>query len=327
MLQFLFLLIIGTESAPPPDYQDIFVNEWGVVVFSAMGTTVAGAPDRNGNLIYGREPFGPISVDAPVIWLHGAFLESATLTVKANQGWLTAIYPEPDTTDAEARPTTASWEISAPPPIPFQHRPEFEEPSDIPFAWAMDFWREVPGRDLFSANNGEYMGNFLYYEAGLPFWEAPDGIYDPKTLAGYYAPEGLLITTGNIPSVQRIQLVQLPDGTGIPPASEQPLPDSIICKIVYGWAGGNLLAEEIVALWKTWQPFFTVPGADDECTIDMPYSDVLIADRRGQGQQWILFPLPWDVAEGISSIHLEVHDSVQRNITYNRLFLGLVRVY
>jgi|GEM_PF-1115783 len=328
MLPLLFPFIADTVIAPPPDYQDIFVNEWGVVVFSSMGTTLAGAPDENGNVIFGREPFGSLCVDAPVIWLHGAFIDSATLTVKTNQGWLTALYPEPDFTDAGERPVTASWDISAPPPLPLQQRPEIEVPAGIPFAWAMDFWRQAPGRDLFSSETGEYMGNFLYYEAGLPFWEPPDGIYDPKILAGYYSPEGLVITTGAEPSVGRIQLVPLPDGVGVSPDTEQPLSDEKICEIICGWAGGNLKSQEITALWQTWKPFFSVSEViDSEYPVDVLYNDGLPADRRGSGQQWILFPLPWNVVESISSLHLDVHDSAERTITYNRLFLGLIRVY
>lgn len=58
--------------APDPDFEDIFVNEWGVVVFTAGGTTVAGAPDENGDIYFGREPYGALMVDAPVVWIHGA---------------------------------------------------------------------------------------------------------------------------------------------------------------------------------------------------------------------------------------------------------------
>lgn len=319
MLPLLFPFIADTVIAPPPDYEDLFVNEWGVVVFTSEGTTLAGAPDENGNVYYGREVFGPLLVDAPVIWIHGAFFDEATLTVKAGQGWLTTLFPEPDATFGDGRPVVASWNISAPPPLPRRERPELIIPPDTPFGWAMGFWRQVSSLDLFSAGSGEYMANFLYYEAGIPYWEVPDGIYDAKIFAANYASDGLLITTGNEPQVKRIQLIPLPDGSGIPGNQTDRLSDEEICEVICGWAAGNLKSQEITALWQTWEPFFSTS------IVDM--NDEYVHDRRGIEEKWILFPLPWDVVEEISTIHLEVHDSVDRNITYNRLFLGLVRVY
>ncbi|MCK5842540.1 MAG: hypothetical protein KAH31_10255, partial [Candidatus Sabulitectum sp.] len=315
----LFPFIVDTVIAPPLDYTDLFVNEWGVVVFTSEGTTIAGAPDENGNVYYGRQVFGELLVDAPVIWIHGAFFEDATLTVKAVQGTLTALFPDPDATlnNGNDRPVVASWNISAPPPLPRRERPEPIIPPDTPFGWAMGFWRGVPSLDLFSAESGEYMANFLYYEAGIPYWELPDGIFEAKILAGHYAPDGLLITAGHDPQVERIQLIPLPDGSGIPAGMAGHLSDEEACDIICDWAGGNLKSEEITALWQTWEPFFETLSIDDEYALD----------RRGSDEQWILFPLPWDVVEEISTIRLDVHDSVERNITYNRLFLGLVRLY
>ncbi|MCD4708830.1 MAG: hypothetical protein K8S62_13940 [Candidatus Sabulitectum sp.] len=320
MFPLLLPLITDTIIAPPQDFEDLFVNEWGVVVFTSAGTTLTGAPDERGNVYYGREVFGPLIVDAPVIWIHGASFEEATLTVKAAQGWLTTLFPEPDTTLGDDMPVVASWNITAPPPPARSERPELIIPPDTPFGWAMNFWRAVPSLDLFSTSTGEYMANFLYYEAGIPFWEAPDGIYEAEILAGYYATEGLVITTGSKPTVERIQLVPLPHGAGSPVHTAGHLLDHEICDIICGWAAGNLKSEEITALWQTWEPFFMTQGIDG-------INDEIMADREGLEQRWILFPLPWDVVEDISTIRLEVHDSVDRNITYNRLFLGLVRVY
>ena len=317
MLPLLFPFMVDTVIAPPLDYEDLFVNEWGVVVFTSEGTTVTGAPDENGNVYYGRQVFGELCVDAPVIWIHGAFFEDATLTVKAVRGTLTALFPEPDETRGGELPVIASWNIAALPPRPLVERPEPVIPPHTPFSWAMGFWRDVPSLDLFSADDGEYMANFLYYEAGIPYWEVPSGIFDAKVLAGYYAPDGLLITAGDVPAVERIQLIPLPDGSGIPPGQTGQLSDDEICDIICGWAGGNLKSQEITALWQTWEPFFTTLSLDDKYAFD----------RRESDEQWILFPLPWDVVEEISTIHLEVHDSIYREITYNRLFLGLVRVY
>ena len=316
MIPLLFPFLADTVIAPPPDFDEIFVNEWGVVVFTSDGTTVAGAPDENGGLYFGREPYGELMVDAPVIWIHGAFFEEATFTVKANMGELTALYPEGYSTDDDGFIQAASWHISAPPPVPLLRRPAPPEADGVPFAWAMPFWREVPSRDLFSAETDEYLGNFLYYEAGILFWQGPEGIYEPEILAGHYSPEGFTITTGDEPVVERTQLVPLPDGTG-GNYSREPLNDQEICDVICDWAGGNLKSQEIEALWNTWKPFFQT---------ETPY-DELSADRRGQGEKWIMFPLPWDEVDKISSINLDIEGAPDRIIHYNRLFLGLVRVY
>ncbi len=327
MIPLLLPFLIDTVIAPPLDYEDLFVNEWGVVVFNYEGATVAGAPDENGNVLYGRDVFsGSLCVDAPVIWIHGAYFEDATLTVKARQGALTELFPEPDATFGGTQPVTASWNIRAPIPAARRERPELVIPPDTPFGWAMGFWREVPSLDLFSPETDDYLGNFLYYEAGVPIWDGPREIYDPRTLAGYYSPEGLIITTGDEPVIERVQLVPLPDGSGTPPGFEDHLSDDQVHEIICDWAGGNLKSQEITALWQTWKPFFTSQGNDGDVLYDRPVIDQISIDGRFQEETWILFPLPWDVVEGISSINLEVHDSVNRDITYNRLFLGLVRV-
>ena len=317
MFPLLLPFITDTVIAPPPEYTDIFVNEWGVVIYDTDELYVAGAPSESGNDDPLSLPYGfGLLVDAPVIWLHGATFDSATFTVKARSGELTTLFPEPSVNHENL---VASWDISAPlQSNPDLQRPELEIPPGTPFAWAMDYWRQVPSLDLFSSDDHNYLANFLYYEASIPNWTPPDGIYEGKILAGYYAPEGLLITSGATPTVERIQLVPLPDGSGIPPEMAGQLSSNQIADILCGWAGGNLKSQEIESIWQTWSPFFTT---------EVAYETAQISDSRSYEEQWILFPLPWDVVEEISTIHLEVHDYVDRNITYNRLFLGLVRIY
>lgn len=317
MFPLLFPFLTDTVIAPPYDYQDIFVNEWGVVVYTSEGTTLAGAPDENGDVYFGREVYGPLLVDAPVIWIHGAFFTEATLTVRANQGWLSTIYPDARTEAGEDMPVTASWDISAPPPTPMTARPEPPDAEGVPFAWAMDLWRAVPSRDLYSERTGEYLGNFLYYEAGIPYWQPPDDAWDPMLLAGHYATDGLRITTGATPVVERVRLVPLPGGSG-GEGERNPLEDDEVLSIICGWAGGNLKSQEIDALWGTWKPFFQT----DEPTDRLSDSE----GSPGSDEVWILFPLPPAEVEKISSIELQFSSRIPGVVTYNRLFLGLVRV-
>jgi hypothetical protein len=180
----------------------------------------------------------------------------------------------------------------------------------------MEYWQKVPSMELYFPASEEYRSNFLYYEIGIPYWNPPEGVYQARTLAGYYAPDGLLITVGNNPDVERIQLIPLPDGSGVPTDMAGELSDEDICTIICDWGGNTLKSEEITALWQTWKPFFVTDIMDDEFPLD----------SRVDNEQWIMFPLPWDVVEQYSTLNLEVHDDIDRDITYNRLFLGLVRV-
>lgn len=316
MFPLIIPFLLDTVIVPPPESHDIFVHEWGVVVFSSEGAFITGAPGEEGDLFFGREPFGPLLVDAPVVWIHGAPFREATFTVRANQGELTALHPPPHAGEDEAESERASWLISSPPPRPMTARPEPPPAGDVPFAWAMDFWRDVPSRDLYCAETGEYLGNFLYYEAAIYLWQPPENIYDPLALAGYYSPEGLAISTGPEPVVERIQLVPLPDGTGSPRSNGR-LEDREVLDILCGWAAGGLKSSEVEALWSTWKPFFRTGSATDE----------IRARREGRLERWILFPLPPDEAERVSSISLETGDADSAQIHYSRLFLGLVRVY
>ena len=50
MLPLLFPFIVDTVVAPPVDYTDLFVNEWGVVVFTSEGTTIDIPSEINGAL-------------------------------------------------------------------------------------------------------------------------------------------------------------------------------------------------------------------------------------------------------------------------------------
>lgn len=315
MLPLLIPFLLDTVVVPPPQSHDVFVHEWGVVVFSSEGAYITGAPGEDGELRFGGEPFGPVLVDAPVVWIHGAPFLEATFTVTANQGVLTTLHPDPRG-ENEPFQDRASWRISSPPPRPMTERPEHPCAGDVPFAWAMDFWRSVPSRDLYSAETGQYLGNFLYYEASIPRWQPPENAYDPMTLAGHYSPEGLVISTGTEPAVERVRLVPLPDGTGSTRMDGR-LEDREVRNILCDWAAGGLKSSEVDALWSTWKPFFQTGSVTDEA----------LADREGREERWILFPLPPDEAERVSSISLEIDDEGLTQIHYSRLFLGLVRVY
>jgi len=67
------------------------------------------------------------------------------------------------------------------------------------------------------------------------------------------------------------------------------------------WAGQGLTSPEIAALWDTWKPAFTE-----------------------EGSYWLVFPVPEEFNNGISTISLDTSD--HREVEYERLFLGAIRL-
>lgn len=299
MLNLLFPLLADTTIIALPDYEQIRVHEWGVVTFTSSGTEATGAPGG----FYGHDPFGALLVDAPVVWFHGAPF-SGTFTVRANAGFITTAYPEPSGHFEGQTPRAAEWRIAGRMPVPFAEAPRPTVPENTPFRWAMDFWRDVPCLDLYTPE-GHYLDRFLYYETGIP-----DGLHsligvdidNGRQLAGFYSPYGLGITTGPEPEVRGVRIIPLPylrerDSMRLPMGTDEIL--ATLCD----WAGGNLKSHQIEALWQTWEPFFS---------------------DRPRGERWLLFPLPPETVEEISTIQLVLYDS-RVEVGYHRLFLGLVR--
>lgn len=298
MLTLLLPFLADTVVAPM-DNTLIRVHEWGVVSFTSFGTEAAGAPGDT----YGFDPFGMVCVDAPVVWFHGSPF-SGTFTARAGMGFVSVAYPEPTEGFEGATPQMVSWRIEGRNPVPFDEAPTPDVPGNTPFLWAMDHWRDVPCLDLFDAE-GNYLDRFLYYETLIP-----DGIQarmntvvvDGRHLAGLFSPEGLLIVTGAEPKIHVYSIIPLPVLTY---ALRLPLESTDVHEKICDWAGGNLKSQEIAALWNTWEPFFRERPADE---------------------RWLLFPLPPETVESISSISLILDYSYATMIEYHRLFLGLVRL-
>ncbi|MFO7626277.1 MAG: hypothetical protein R6V62_03340 [Candidatus Fermentibacteraceae bacterium] len=296
----LLLPFLADTVVVPVDETLIRVHEWGVVTFTSFGTEAAGAPGDT----YGFDPFGMVCVDAPVVWFHGSPF-SGTFTARAGMGFVSVAYPEPSQGFEGATPQAVSWRIEGRNPVPFDEAPTPRVPDNTPFLWAMDHWRDVPCLDLYDGA-GNYLDRFLYYETLIP-----DGIQarmntvveDGRHLAGLFSPEGLLITTGEGSEVHVYTIIPLPVLTD---ALRLPLESTDVHEKLCDWAGGNLKSQEIAALWNTWEPFFR---------------------ERPSGERWLLFPLPPETVESISSINLSFENRYDiATVEYHRLFLGLVRL-
>ena len=264
------------------------VHEWGVVVFEEnIGPIICGSPWDESVMFMNDD----LCAEAPVVWFHGEPFEG-TFRVEVETGdTITMVYPEPDTLEYEF----SEWQIST-----VQGIDEYAYVYDGPFLWAVESWRDVPSLSLFNENSG-ITENFLYYECTVPpsfgkiffHWDS-DGT---PVFAGVPVDDALAFTPYGIVQVALKEDEFVPNEY---PFQGITLPEHVVdtfCR----WAGSKLKTSEISALWETWEPAFTESG-----------------------HYWLVFPIPEEYNNLISTIRLETSDN--REIEYHRLFLGAVRV-
>lgn len=268
------------------------VHEWGVVVFEQTGSLLCGGP--------WPEPLYPddACAEAPVIWIHGEpFSGTFTVTLPENEA-LTFVYPQPSLL-SEGR---AEWNIAAGIPESFEETlPPYEQSIYYgPFSWALDSWRAVPSLPLFIGGAG-VTEKFLYYECTVHpdftdnffHWEASGNpAFSPGavTEALYFTPNGIFLVE---PGTGEFIPLDMPMGGETDPE----FAPEVFC----GWADSRLKSTEITALWETWRPELTE-----------------------EGSYWLVFPIPAEYHEEISTIHLAT--DTWGTQAYERLFLGAVKL-
>ena len=268
-----------------------FVHEWGVVVFEEnVDPVICGSPWNEAAMF----DYSDACAEAPVVWIHGEPFEGTFTVEVGSDETITMIYPEPD----DLAEGGASWEISASTLI--TSTVEESILYEGPFWWAADYWRDVPSLPLLQKNTG-ITENFLYYECTVSSTFAENFFHwnseGTPVFSGVPVDDALAFTPYGVVQVALRQDNFVPNDfpiTGIT-TPEQVL--DTFCR----WADSKLKTSEITALWETWMPAFTE-----------------------EGQYWLVFPIPEEYNNSISTIHLETYD--QRAIEYQRLFLGAVRV-
>lgn len=310
MIPMLFPFFADTVIAPP-ECETIHVHEWGVVRFEERGTDVVGIPWAD----FYAEPIDnliePIEVEAPVVWFHGPAF-TGTFRVRTENGWLTELYPQPDFAETlpafgifPERSVMARWTDLQAGGESLGIEKLGEQAARISYEWAMDYWREVPACYLFRRTDG-FCDRFIYYECTIVddipsplVWNNGDLSFDPG-----YTGEGLLFIPNG--EFTEIYLIELEGSPGLPEVEEIQIYDpDYVKQVICEWAGGGFKSSEIDALWKTWENTLTT-GCDDEGS-------------------WLLFPLPSETVEAISTIELKP-DGFWHEVQYERLFLGLVKV-
>lgn len=302
----LIASVLACVSAVVDAQQAIDLHEWGVVLY---------AGDSIGVLCSAGAPWlAPVSVDAPVIYFHGApFTGEVTV---GSLGRISDCYPEPD---ARGGPlwnggglgsmirwtgigiVTASSDV-----LPGDDRNGRADISIPGFDWALDLWR-IDGANRISRRSDGFADSFLYYEADF----TDTGF--PVPLCGHVEPGTPPLETafeylefrrtddGAITCVSKTCLSDRPCDES-PPLPEIDKSCETAFETVRGWASGILTDEEVGAMWATWEPW------------------IYYGDWRGR--RLLVFPVPQPVVEEISFIRVESEQNLP--VEQHRFFLGML---
>lgn len=246
--------------------------------------------ERSGEVHSGLPLAEPVYTDtpdvayAPVVWIHGVPF-SGTLTVNA-EDLITYTWPAPDRT-ADG---SAEWDITG---SCFTTQEQTCVPAGMPFIWGVDFYKNV--QSLVLTGKSGWCSNFIYYDCTVDrqlsevFFETLD------TDAALFTP---LVTEGLYFQGDDQYLIDISGDRLIP--LNMTVNTELAAETFCRWAGPGMKSSEIDALWETWSPILT--GAD---------------------QGWLVFPIPEEYHNMISSLTLETGGGT---VEYERFYLGAVRV-
>ncbi len=297
VIAVLNAVLVSAESEP------VEVHEWGVVVFGEYRAAVAAVPDAGLSSFIADPYYGiePISVEAPVIFFHGAEFRG-DFVVEVFNGGIFEVFPVDG--------MTSEWNS-----IKWSGIQVFEpgEGTEYPEALTADFllpgeavqnWRTLECNSV--RTSGGINEGFLYYECYL---ETPDFMKYPLLLVeGEGLPEGVdkvLIFLKPYDDMQEMYLVY-PTSIYIPLETEE---SSVydreeMLEILSSWNTSGLYSDELELLWDTWEAYVT--------------------DPLWEGDALVVFPLPQEMIDKISS--LEVLPDGEMEITYGRFFIGMIPV-
>jgi len=297
IIAVLNCVLISAESEP------VEVHEWGVVVFGEYKAAVTAVPDPGLSSFIADPYFGidPISVEAPVIFFHGAQF-TGDFVVEVVNGSIFEIYPVDG--------MRSEWDSIRWPDIQvFNPEEGTEYPDDLPAEFLLPYdvvcnWRTLECNSV--RTSGGINEGFLYYEC---FLDTPDFMKYPQLLAaGEGLPEGVdrvLIFLKPCDDMQEMYMVD-PQSIFTPMETEEisVYDRSRMMRTLSSWNTPGLYPGELELLWDTWEDYITAPS--------------------WEGDALVVFPLPQDMINRISS--LEVLPDGEFEITYGRFFLGMIPV-
>ena len=318
MFPFLFPLFADTVVAEY-DMDIVYVHEWGVVEYQQGSLQATGARWGYLDCDATLRDYVPDMAEAPVVWFHGQPF-TGDFSVEVQGGMVTTVLPRPDTDMVETldpppfldrlepqihgviwEELSCAYELVLPAEeeVPAEGQAPYYNDFfyDIPFQWAMPYWRQSPSMRIARESDG-WSDSFLYYECTI------DPTFDPLLAfetAIRASGEGMLFSLADgdlraaVVGLQEDEIDILREGLSV---------EDILVTLCE-WGGNRFKSEEIDALWKTWEP--------------------CIRTRCISGDEEILlFPLSPGAVESISTLHLETDQGY--DVVYERLFLGLAAV-
>jgi len=296
MLELFFAAALMDTVIAPVDYGTIYVHEWGAVTF-AEETVIFGAnplTDPNSDFISPDQWDEPVA-RAPIVYFYGAEF-SGTFTVSVHSGNFIETLPSPErllstSSMPPEQSFNAVWGILGTSVWSNQELPD-EYPcisSDL-----LESWRTPPSY-LLEFSDGT-LEKFIYYECTL--LTTPESDYYPveiddgeAVLAADYREPLMQFTKDG----ETVNLEIISDGA----ESGGDIPE-LLCD----WAGGSMKSQELISMWDTWETW--------------------IYDGSWSGDTLLVFPLPQQTIEGMTSINLET--ASYYDVEYSRFYLGILSI-
>ncbi len=295
------LVLILTASTAQADDNAICLHEWGVVIYDGNTARAVGGP---GSILFARDEV-PIEAEAPVINIYGPEF-TGDVTVAA-LGAICEMYPEPDAAGGPGMMPGGLGSFIRWAGLRASSGDECEESlqeysaQPVPaFAYAVPSWRPADALTLERADG--FSDRFLYYEVDVT------GTGFPLPLAGHAAENEpvareIIVLHGNSQGVAvTFELLHGGDPSMAGTTAPHLYSGAEVRQILAGWASGTLTDHEIDAMWATWEPYILSDG--------------------WAGESLMIFPLPGEVVDRISSINVENDQGFP--VTVQRFFLGMM---
>ena len=277
------------------NFNTVIVHEWGVV---SMGEQLVVSSVPCDYVLEFDAPYY-LEDKAPVVTFYGSTFTDAVFSVSIHTGRFTDAFPFPvgATLDGEV----LDWEIASAQDfgesyeIPASSLPESRSTS----GWAYDDWRDGPAHVLeFTDGTSD---RFIYYECTIPF--GSDDPFFPfdrgRGLHRDYESEVLVFETGSPDGV----MVYLCGNDHIAASSDlmEPYSREMVLEVLCSWSDGRMKSSEIADMWDAWSDW--------------------VLQGQWAGDRLLVFELPVEVVERISTVNLELTGSME--VMVERFYLGM----
>ncbi len=297
------LIAAALDTVVAPYHDQIYVHEWGAVVYRQDVVEALGSGGDHSLPDYGT------MAEAPVIYLYGPEF-TGDLTVRST-GRILNTYPEPDESfsvdlTVAGGGSAVRWSefyTACPYTAEQSWAPACEE-SVAGFEWAAGLWRDVESL-IINRSAGSFSDMFLYYEVSfdrdafpLPL---PGRSQEGSLQVAPISSEVLVIFRPDFDWIG-MELVDADslDGLGGSVEILDEYTSESAVEVITQWAGSTLKEPEIRAMWNTWESYAL-------------YGD-------WEGTYLVIFPMPQPLVSRVST--LELTNTLGLPVSYHRFFLG-----